>query len=203
MIELIPTTTGFALPANQYYTPFGEDEDHANIIFNSRSFSRVSDNLRDYFTKNRVYSSSTSDTLHEAYRKDPSFDNFMAVVDYAGEILTKTSLMVFVEAQLKNPHLSPSGVLACRDLMTGKFTCREAYHQLPPTSRFLIAGGLTASKVPALTDDFVRSIHAASKNGSLAVHWESEYSWVEVLSRLMTRRDDFMAFFRYVFVTSY
>lgn len=203
MAEMILTTSGFALPANQYYTPFTEDVDVADDIINIRRLASVSDGLTDYFKVNHVNNSSLASILYRKYQKDPSFDNFMEIVDFVTSILRSVSVLDFVEAQIRNPHVPPTSITFLEDLVTGKFDKYQAYNQLPSSFRFVPNTGLTESAAARLTESFAKRGRDAVASNGYRHSVEPATTWVKMFEKLMLDKGDFVAFFRYVFVHRY
>lgn len=203
MTQMILTTSGFVLPENTYYTPYAKDSDPLTLLNSLKSFTYANDALTDYFNANDVHNSSTSDVLYHAYRKSPTHDNFMAIVDYVCEIIGSIGFVEFVEAQIVNPHLAPVSLVMCKDLITDRFNEFQAYHRLSSNMRFTMNKGLTSGRASQLTDAFVKDVRDTMKAANMYCYSEHSHTWVEVLSKLMSKKSDFVAFFRYVFVHSY
>lgn len=203
-MKQIITSTGFCLPANQYYTPFAHDNVIADEIFN-RSLIKSSDyTLAAYFRDNEIYTSTTVNNLYNEYRVDPSYKNFMLLVDLASEIFTASSFLDFITWQMTNPYASATTVMFCADLVNGKLSGMSIYGNTPYNSRFNVNTTLTNEKIRQSVDALAKKFQKEAALMKSSDPMDTRITtWVELFSRLMKNRNDFLSFYRYVLCDYY
>lgn len=201
-MERIITSTGFCIPKNQYFTPFTQDNVISDEIFN-RSLVISSDyTLAKYFRDNDIYTSTTVNKVYSDYRSNPTYDNFMLMVDLTSEIFKDCNFLDFISWQISNPHASASSLMFCTDLVMGKLGGLSIYGNIPYSSRFCVNEGLTTEKVRTGMDKMVKRKSDLLRNNNFHAD-EGVTTWVELFSRLIINRNDFMSFYKYVLCDYY
>ena len=190
--DLFLATSGFALPVTDLYHPFEVEDEIGKLIF-SRSMVSSNDTLiREFYKKTDVYCSETANVALDKYMTDPSFENFIRLVDIALDVVDSYSFFDFVMVQAMNKYVSNLGFRLCEDLVTGRFkTNYQDYNLIPSAMR------------PDTSESMTRAeLEKRAKRVSNKAIWTRD-SWTTLFSELMTEEAAFVSFYKFVFADYY
>lgn len=181
------TATGFLMPAGSNFEVFELKEGALDALIN-RGGDYGSQALEEYWRDNRISHSPTANELYRDYTQKPSFDHFVAMVDYVGDVLGQTSMQEFMEWQAYNRHLSSTSLMLCRDLILTQLAGNTRYESVPPRSRFVMQQTITKQE-------------GAERLRYILDGASPTQSWVGALAPLMQEHASFAMLFRYFFVS--
>jgi len=188
----ILTTSGFILPNNPHYTVLTKEKMADVSIFNRTALVSTDSNVAQMVDTNQIYHSDIANEAYKKFEASGKFEDFMAMIDIATDVLSKVNYDTFFELQANNRHISAFSIKLCNELLNGNFV--RNYHEyatIPFNIRFTADNGLTSSQAA----DRVK-----------AMRYSKTYylnTWQNLLSMLANDRSAFSTFFKYVFVDSY
>lgn len=188
--NLILTTSGFVLPATNYYGILDESKVSGSSVFDRKTFISTDMVISDYLKSGLIYHSAAANEAHRKYMATQSFEHYMAMVHIAADVLSRVPFDTFFELQASNRNLSPTSFMLCLDLYSTNFYhTYRTYETVPLGARF------TAEYTPK--SDNLAKLRAVKPQPVTRKTWEN------YLSALSVDRKAFTAFFRYVFVDAY
>lgn len=191
--DLIIATSGFLLKKNQYFTFFTEDDVTSDLIFNRDIVTSTNKETIDYYIRNDVYRSRAVDIAYINYNGEPTFENYIALVDIVTDIVKDMDYITFFKLQAANTHLPNMSFQFCLDVTSRKFlTNYRDYAILPFSLRFTIDNGLTTTKS-------LDNIKALEKNFSNTMN----NSWDSLLLDLIKDKQAMLTFYKFIFADFY
>lgn len=189
MAKTILTTTGFVLPESGLYTMFEkkhyELEDFIGRNDNFNYKSRL-----NFFIDNGVHFSSAANELYRNYIRDRSFVNFMAMVDYCADILSKVDVKTFLQLQAANRYTSNMSLLLCKDILNEKMVGNHLYDSVPPDSRFVMDNPITKHEA---AERYKKLLARPGQD-------PARVNWVMLIAPMVEDKGSFVTMFRYFFV---
>lgn len=192
MEEFIIASSGFMLPANNYFTPFQPEDTISDSIFNRSIVSSNNIALIEFYRNKNVYRSDTINKMLDNYHDSPTFENYITLINIAIEIFKEIDFSSFFKLQATNTTLSNISRKFCLDCINGKFfTNYHDYAIVPFNIRFVNNNALTSEKV-------IENILEFEKQDYYASNWET---FLSELSE--TNHNTFITFFKYIFADYY
>lgn len=197
--KMITITSGFMIPANEYYAPI---LDNTNFLsdYLSRSNSSNNNAIVDYFKSKNIYSSTVVNDAFFKYNNDSSFENYMTLINIVFNILKSIDVFSFFKLQAVNPNLSNISMKFCLDLLkhmeinntSGNGFNYNDYAVIPYNIRFNMENSFNPTNerdIKLITDCF--------KNKVLPINWEN------FISVLCKDKNVFITFYKYIFSDVY
>lgn len=192
MKDFIVAASGFMIPMNSYFKPFEPEDTAFDTIFNRSISSTINTQLIDFYRNKNVYRSDTINKLLEQYQDQPTFENYMNLLNVAIDIFKEIDFSSFFKLQATNTNLSNMSRKFCLDCMAGKFFQNyRDYAIVPFNIRFVSNNAMTTDKVK-------ENIHEFEKQSYYVNNWET---FLTELSE--NNRDAFVTFFKYIFADYY
>jgi len=192
MNEFIVAASGFMIPMNSYFTPFEPEDTVFDTIFNRSIVAKNDSPLIEFYKNKNVYRSDTINKLLDVYQDQPTFENYMNLMNIAIDIFKEIDFSSFFKLQATNTNLSNISRKFCLDCMAGKFFANyRDYAIVPFNIRFVSNNALTTDKVKENINEF-------EKQSFYVNNWET---FLSELSE--NNRDTFITFFKYIFADYY
>ena len=192
MKEFIVAASGFMIPMNSYFKPFEPEDTAFDTIFNRSIASTINTQLIEFYKNKNVYRSDTINKLLDQYQDQPTFENYMNLLNIAIDIFKEIDFSAFFKLQATNTNLSNMSRKFCLDCMSGKFFQNyRDYLIVPFNIRFVSNNAMTTDKVK-------ENIHEFEKQSYYVNNWET---FLTELSE--NNRDAFVTFFKYIFADYY
>ncbi len=192
MNEFIVAASGFMIPMNSYFTPFEPEDTVFDTIFNRSIVAKNDSKLIEFYKNKNVYRSDTINKLLDVYQDQPTFENYMNLMNIAIDIFKEIDFSSFFKLQATNTNLSNISRKFCLDCMAGKFFANyRDYAIVPFNIRFVSNNALTTDKVKENINEF-------EKQSFYVNNWET---FLSELSE--NNRDTFITFFKYIFADYY
>lgn len=192
MTDLVYTTSGFLIPKTPLFDVYEKNLSPLEQIY-ARNLTASADlATSNFFKENEIYTSLQANRLYLTYIDQPTYDNYIELVNFAADVFGLMSCREFFEAQTTSYHISPMSLMLCRDIITGKVINYHQYAGVPPNSRFMINNGSTQAKA-----------HENLKNMFKDVGTYSSLSWVDVLTPIVQNQGAFVTIFKHLFVDYY
>lgn len=190
--NFIIAASGFMIPENALFTPFQPEDTISDSIFNRSIVSSNNTTLIEFYKNKNVYRSDTINKLLNAYYNNPTFENYIALVNVAIDIFKEIDFLAFFKLQVTNTTLSNMSQKFCIDCVNGKFfTNYRDYAILPFNIRFVNNNALVPEKITENLREFEKQTHYVN-------------NWETFLSKLFEiNRDAFITFFKYIFADYY
>lgn len=188
MTKTVLTVTGFIIPETPTFIPYVKKDDYLDDLVGRVSNFAHKSKLA-YFSANNVHYSPSANEIHSNYMADPSLLNFMAMIDFASAVLSRTDIKTFMQLQAGNRYLSKFSMMMCRDLILGNLAGKYEYDSLPSDSRFVLED--------MLTNHEGISRYAKITAGAIKL---DRLNWVTVLLPLVNEKVSFVSLFKYLFV---
>lgn len=190
--QFIVAASGFMLPMNTYFKPFEPEDTKFDSIF-SRSIVATNDTkIMEFYKNKNVYRSDTVNKLLNDYQDQPTFENYMNLINVTTDIFKDIDFSSFFKLQATNTNLSNISRKFCLDCMSGKyFQNYRDYAIVPYNIRFVSNNALTVDKVK-------ENIHEFEKQSFYVNNWET---FLSELSE--NNKDTFITFFKYIFADYY
>lgn len=190
MANRILTTSGFLLPENHLFEVYKE-RPSAFDSFIGRDNNYQLKTLADYYLSNNISHSPQADLLYDNYRKNKTFENFICMVDFTSDVLSLVDCKSFMDWQAYNRHAPFATMGLCRDLLVGDMSKLHWYDNLMPSSRFIIDQAISKEAGYTRYKNMTKDVSPG------------QMSWVNVLSPLMSSKNEFSTIFKYFFVNSF
>lgn len=221
--EMIVATSGFILPANNYFYEFEPDSDIDDIL--NRSIVVNNSTVHEFYKKQDVYKSESISKVYKDYITNKSFDNYIKLLDISMDILKDINCELFFKMQLTNRYLSPISLNFCKDLLTvtnkpssrirnyteGFVSCARGYYS--PPSYYGVAEEIkfleTYKNYAILPFNLRFTLHndlteKEIKDQIFDFSKKTKHqTWSGLLSTLFLKPSTFEVFFRYIFVDQY
>lgn len=192
MNEFIVAASGFMIPQNSYFKPFEPEDSSLDSIFSRSIVSKKDSSLLEFYKNKNVYRSDPINKLLNNYQTEPSFENYMNLLNVAIDIFKEIDFSSFFKLQATNTNISPMSRKFCLDCMSGKFFMNyRDYSIVPFNIRFVNNNALTADQVK-------NNIREFEKQSFYVNNWETFLSEMSENSR-----DAFVTFFKYIFADYY
>lgn len=190
----IYTTTGFRLPHTDYYTVFSDDRLEEGLLGSDRK--RVIGNTffadSELIKTNQVFHSDAANAAYKNFQSDPSFSNYLQLIDIAITVLSKCNLDDFFKIQMLNRALSPVSYMFCLDVYRDEFQNNYMqYDVVPMNVRFTTQNSTTQETLD-------RNVRKLKDSVSRIPN-----QWDKYLSNLADNKPAFLVFFKYIFVDTY
>lgn len=193
MSELIYTTTGILIPKSDHYQVYEKNASPLEQLFSRSTIASSELAVLDFYKTNEIYTSLQANRLYINYIKNPTFDNFIEILNFATEIFESISCREFFEAQVTSLHISQMTLMLCRDIVDGNITNYYQYAGVSPNSRFVINNGVTETKAM----ENLKKIFPNSRQKF------SSLSWVDILTPVVENKSAFVTMFKHLFVDYY
>lgn len=190
--QLILTSSGFIIPDNDKYVELEQEQVNSSTMLDRNIVINPATNVSAIIKSNRIHTSKIANELFRAYQEGKDFGDYMAMVEFATEVLSLMSYDAFFVVQANNRNMSPTSFMMCLSIYTGKF-CEEhlQYSVLPANARLISDPSISAAKI----EERIKKLRAS--NSIYAANW------MKVISILANDQQAFSSFFRYIFVDSY
>ncbi len=191
-IDYILTTSGFILPNNPYYVDLNESQVENTSIFDKTTFISADNDLANYIKNNRIHTSPTANKAYATYIANPTFENYIELIDIATNVLSKINHTTFFEVQASNKNMSPMSFMFCLDVLSRNFADKHLqYNAIPLNARLAVVEHITNEQIRINNEKLRKCDTVLNK------------TWETFLSRLASKKPEFLTFFRYVFVDAY
>lgn len=192
-ITYILTTSGFIIPDNDYYEPLKKESLSSNI-FNKNLSVIKNASLVEFTKNNEIQHSVMANEYYKKYLAEPTFENFMNMVDLTANVLSKISYSKFFELQANNRNLSFTSFMFCLEIYKGTFlTNHTQYTTIPLSARLVIDSSVTDNVIC----NNLAKLKQCDSDQTSGVTW----SWF--LSYLSVDKGAFLTFFKYIFTDPY
>jgi len=192
MKEFIIAASGFVIPVNYLFEPFEPDDTTFDSVFNRSVTSTVNTQLIEFYKNKNVYHSTVINKLLEQYQNQPTFENYISLLDVTVDIFKEVDFQTFFKLQAANSNLSNISRKFCLDCLSGKFfTNYRDYLIIPFNIRFVNNNALTTDKARENITEFEKQSYFVN-------------NWETFLSELS--KDNcapFITFFKYIFADYY
>lgn len=186
----ITTTTGICLPESVHYQPYKSDETARDALLNP--MTGYDKDVTAYYERHSTQLSQIANALLASYAKQDSYANFMAMVDFACEVLGGDSCTAFFNAQCANPHISSTTLQLLRDAVTGNVQAiGKSYQSVANASRFVRLGSIPPGEEAKRRSFLFNGVAAGQLN------------WCRLLLPLVVDRKAFLSLYRHLFVDFY
>lgn len=193
MTNKILTTSGFILPNNPHYTPFKKSDNPGEDILNRNLVTSRNSSVLDFFGNNEVCVSYAVNNLYKSYLADPSYDNFIKLVDIACEIIKDVDLKTFIQWQVYGMNNTNISLSFCKDLIDGTLvTSYNSYNVIPSGSRFVVNNNRTKQEADKAIRDIEKNYYSYNS-----------INWNNLISGFMDNRNLFITFYKYIFTDYY
>lgn len=192
MTELVYTTSGFLIPKSPHYEVYEKNLSPLEQLYARSTTASADQAAQAFFKDNEIYTSLQANRLYLSYIDQPTYDNYIELVNFASDIFSQITCREFFEAQTASLHISPMSLLLCKDIITGKVLNYHQYAGIPPNSRFMVSNGFTQTKSHEQMKLMFKDI---GTYGSL--------SWVDVLTPIVQNQGAFVTIFKHLFVDYY
>lgn len=189
--DMILVSSGFIIPSNRLFNLVTKDTTYRDSVLGKRNGVGKDVILSDLVKAGALSSSAACNEMYVTYISDPSFDNYIAMVDAIAEIFKSVSLREFVEIQARNTYLSPLGFKLCMDLITDRlYKTYKDYLIAPSFFRLAKPSEVSPEEIKRRETE----IHKVFK--------ESNATFLQVLGTMIQDRSAVPAFFQYVLTDS-
>jgi hypothetical protein len=191
MTDYIIASSGFILPANNYFKPFEPKDTITDAIFNRSIVTSLNPQVLKFYQDKNVFRSETINSALNDYLSTKSFEDYINLINIATDIFKEIDFSSFFKLQATNVNLSPISFKFCLDVVSGKFISNyNEYSIIPFNIRFVINNGLTNDKV-------LDNIRQLEKSSYYISNWET------FLSELSNNKDALLTFIKYILADYY
>ena len=191
MTDYIIASSGFILPANNYFKPFEPKDTITDAIFNRSIVTSLNPQVLKFYQDKNVFRSETINSALNDYLSTKSFEDYINLINIATDIFKEIDFSSFFKLQATNVNLSPISFKFCLDVVSGKFVSNyNEYSIIPFNIRFVINNGLTNDKV-------LDNIRQLEKSSYYISNWET------FLSELSNNKDALLTFIKYILADYY
>lgn len=191
--DRVYTTTGLLIPPSPLYEVYEKSATPLEQLF-SRSMIDNSDlGVLDFYKSNEIFTSLQANRLYLNYISEPTYDNFMEMVNFATDIFKGVTCREFFQDQVASLHISQMTLMLCKDIINGNIGNYIQYAGVSPGSRFVISNGVTVNKANETMKKLFSEVDR--RYGSI--------SWVQVLTPVVENEGAFVMMFKHFFVDYY
>lgn len=125
-------TSGFIIPENKWFTTISDDATYRERLLGDGNGLDLVPKLHALITKGDISSSVTANEAYLNYTNDPSFENYMAMVDIFTDVFKDYNFVKFCKDQVVNSYLSPMGFSLILDILTGWKSINYSLYEAVP-----------------------------------------------------------------------
>lgn len=193
MSDYILITSGFIIPQNNLFSPLIESEGYREALLRKESVIELFPKLDRLIDTGQLHSSAVVTEAYMDYLAQPNFDNYIRLVDIFTGVIGQLTLYEFVQLQLNNPYLSPTGFKLCLDMLHPyKFTDSYTDYAAVP-SFFTMAAEVNSAEIATRQSRYDKLLNSHG----YCVSYNSPAGH-NLLTELVSHQNGFLALFKYM-----
>lgn len=190
--DMILVSSGFIIPSNRLFDLVTKDNTYRESVLGKRNGVAKDAILSDLVKAGALSSSATCNDVYLKYTHNPTFDNYIEMVDIVSEIFKPISLIEFMKIQARNTYLSPLGFKLCMDMVTDRLykTYRD-YSVAPSFFRLAKPSDISPEEI----------LRRETEINKIFKH-NPNISFADIFASMIQDRGALPAFFQYVLTDS-